>query len=777
MASKNMFSDLNAGDMEKYNKRNESTLKLQQLTELENQIKEVEEETERDVNWANSTLEFCKKIVSVNKDLIDEVIEYRITKLQDEANFIIKKADEDAKNAALQSKKAKELANQQEISEIISAIDELNSSDVSSYWCEEVEKLAERVKKLTASQKSKCKNLTYLDEMLSKAKLFKEAQELDEKIKELRKVARKGEAWAKKFEAFEEAFSTDALPYMKEAKSIDSLRKEYEKIQNAPIIKKYNAILIDLENGDSSEDVVKKFKELRKGLADIEINLEDYINDFSSRFKSAGLIVGKLEKEIKANADAQKLKEKELEVEEELKQQQLLIEKQKVELEKKKIEQANKEKENAHKQALAKIEAEKEREKLKLQQEEKDKKEAERQKAIAKQEAKEKKAKFNKVLGIILVGLLFVGFIYFLIQKKDVLLFTITGSVIILAIYAVLMKTAFNTRYIETRRNCLISANVLLGLALAAIATLYILKQENVYAIIGGVIALAIYVSLMITSMVTHYKDTRKICLLISNIMLGIVAVVALIILVILTRNAWVCAALISLGLLGICLWMRISGDFTELELIVYIFEFVGLIALCIIAVYSEFWLITLICVAPVVFASLFMYDYDYMDEIAVAFTWLNGMVVFASVIIIIVGLFGFNFFTRGAVVDNANILVSYNEEKFGGVTISYEVEDGVTQIGENAFDNYNCKNNLEEVILPSTVTKINAEAFYNCKKLTQMTFSANLTYIDSDAFEYQTLEKITFIGTIEEWNSIQKPGWINEKISTGKLKLVLVNN
>jgi len=94
----------------------------------------------------------------------------------------------------------------------------------------------------------------------------------------------------------------------------------------------------------------------------------------------------------------------------------------------------------------------------------------------------------------------------------------------------------------------------------------------------------------------------------------------------------------------------------------------------------------------------------------------------------------------------------------------SYTVPDGVTTIGEFAFEGANNLTNvnfpdalttiehmafgdcfaLTEVVLPDTVTVVESQAFTGCMNLREATLSANLTEIDSETFAFcETLEEI----------------------------------
>ena len=61
-------------------------------------------------------------------------------------------------------------------------------------------------------------------------------------------------------------------------------------------------------------------------------------------------------------------------------------------------------------------------------------------------------------------------------------------------------------------------------------------------------------------------------------------------------------------------------------------------------------------------------------------------------------------------------------------------IEDGVTSIGESAFEY--CKN-LSNIVIPHSVTKIGNDAFFNCKNLSSVNIQEGLTEIGWAAFEY----------------------------------------
>lgn len=108
------------------------------------------------------------------------------------------------------------------------------------------------------------------------------------------------------------------------------------------------------------------------------------------------------------------------------------------------------------------------------------------------------------------------------------------------------------------------------------------------------------------------------------------------------------------------------------------------------------------------------------------------------------------------AKADDGNI---YGIESYKSLTV---VEGAV---GSKAFTGYDA---LENVTIGNGVTAIEEQAFYNCRNLTKVTIGNGIERIGNSAFENcQSLVDITYIGTMAEWEAIEKGGYWN--ISTGE--------
>lgn len=85
--------------------------------------------------------------------------------------------------------------------------------------------------------------------------------------------------------------------------------------------------------------------------------------------------------------------------------------------------------------------------------------------------------------------------------------------------------------------------------------------------------------------------------------------------------------------------------------------------------------------------------------------------------------------------------------KKYTGTDAEAVVPDGITRIGETAFDE--CRN-LVNVCLPESVTSIGRGAFYQCSRLEKIVLPEGLEKIEKELFGYcRALTSITIPGRI----------------------------
>ncbi len=84
-------------------------------------------------------------------------------------------------------------------------------------------------------------------------------------------------------------------------------------------------------------------------------------------------------------------------------------------------------------------------------------------------------------------------------------------------------------------------------------------------------------------------------------------------------------------------------------------------------------------------------------------------------------------------------------------------IEDGITSIGNNAFDTSWTSNGyqIKNAVIPNSVTKIGEDAFSGCRLLESVSLSNNLISIGEDAFGYcDSLKSITLPDSVESIDS-----------------------
>ena len=93
----------------------------------------------------------------------------------------------------------------------------------------------------------------------------------------------------------------------------------------------------------------------------------------------------------------------------------------------------------------------------------------------------------------------------------------------------------------------------------------------------------------------------------------------------------------------------------------------------------------------------------------------------------------------------------------FGNTATSYTVPNGVTEIGERAFES---AKNLLSVVLTDSVKTIRSEAFNRCSKLISITIGEYITSIENAAFyNCDALTDVYYGGSEESWNNITIAG------------------
>ena len=104
------------------------------------------------------------------------------------------------------------------------------------------------------------------------------------------------------------------------------------------------------------------------------------------------------------------------------------------------------------------------------------------------------------------------------------------------------------------------------------------------------------------------------------------------------------------------------------------------------------------------------------------------------------------------------------------------EIKNNITKIDDKGCEYLK---NIEEIILPETVTTVGKHAFYGCKNLKSIVLPKSLVNIGDDAFYgCDSLENIYYNGTIEDWCNIEfnysnHPFYVNQNYTNIRFYLL----
>ena len=110
-------------------------------------------------------------------------------------------------------------------------------------------------------------------------------------------------------------------------------------------------------------------------------------------------------------------------------------------------------------------------------------------------------------------------------------------------------------------------------------------------------------------------------------------------------------------------------------------------------------------------------------------------------------------FFSHSGILYNkADNTIAWIPENIGG---ELTFPNGTTEIADHAF---RFRSKITNVVIDGEISKIGCYAFDSCTSLTTVTISAKVTFIDNSAFaDCSALTDIYFLGTVEQWNGIEK--------------------
>ena len=123
-----------------------------------------------------------------------------------------------------------------------------------------------------------------------------------------------------------------------------------------------------------------------------------------------------------------------------------------------------------------------------------------------------------------------------------------------------------------------------------------------------------------------------------------------------------------------------------------------------------------------------------------------------------------------GIVYQDGWLLAGSTVRQYRGAETSVTTPEGVTRIGEHAFEN--CTG-ITEVTIRDGVTVIDDYAFYGCKNLVSVEIPASVALIGDYAFSGCALETVRYGGTVGQWCAVDGVGSLAraEHVSVGGIE------
>ncbi|MBQ4584764.1 MAG: hypothetical protein IJA82_00995 [Clostridia bacterium] len=209
-------------------------------------------------------------------------------------------------NDSLRNNRKKADTSSQNISaqELDQLILTLSQSPASRYWCDAVKCTSKMVNETPLQTRLSLKNIVLLEKMQGNLKYVEAGFEIEDEINELRNINKKDEKWSNYVLQVYDKVTDNNRQYVEKISLLDDYREQALKIIRTPEIEEYRSCLEKIEGyscsngirstkGDSDyafnipDEVISKYRELDENRELLTYDMNEYIENFDSRFACA----------------------------------------------------------------------------------------------------------------------------------------------------------------------------------------------------------------------------------------------------------------------------------------------------------------------------------------------------------------------------------------------------------------------------------------------------------------------------------------------------------
>lgn len=353
--NKDAFADTSLGGGDKYLKRHKDAVRIEKAEAVDKRIAEFYAR-KHDLQWAKEAIDFCDREEKAGQDIKDiskgiqdlarikqeakdilKAEERRIAEekeklrlkeeqrnlelqkekdklklIEEQQNLELKKEKERLKLLAEEEKLKAEKHDEEVVNNLEKMINDVSNAKRNREWVEAVNNVNLTLKGMDKKIYNRVSNRYIFDSLLDESKDVETALDLDDEIIELNATRLKNKPWAEKVFNLEKRFNKKLDKYMKEKNTALTLMGFATKIYYGEEIANVESVILNVEN-DDIRSVIDYYETAKSQVETLRnaIYIDEFIDNFERRWKSAIEKIDALIKEDIELAKAKKLAEQE----------------------------------------------------------------------------------------------------------------------------------------------------------------------------------------------------------------------------------------------------------------------------------------------------------------------------------------------------------------------------------------------------------------------------------------------------------------------------------